>query len=63
MRVTVVGLGPGPADWVTAAASARLHEPDARVFVRTRVFPSLGHILAGVTWESFDPKTPKPLRN
>src|SRR5712692_358872 len=54
MRVSVVGLGPGPEDCVTAAARARLYLPGARVFARTRFFPGLERLLAGVLWESFD---------
>jgi tetrapyrrole methylase family protein/MazG family protein len=54
VRVSIVGLGPGPADWLTAAATARLHTPGARIFVRTRHFPSLGQLLSGLAWESFD---------
>lgn len=54
MRVAVVGLGPGPAEWVTAAARARLRAPGARVFLRTRYLPQLDALLEGVAWESFD---------
>jgi tetrapyrrole methylase family protein/MazG family protein len=54
MRVSVVGLGPGASDWLTVAARARLHLPGARVFARTRYFPHLDQLLAGVSWESFD---------
>ncbi len=54
MRISVVGLGPGPAEWVTAAAIARLRAPGARVFVRTRLFPNLDELLDGRAWESFD---------
>jgi tetrapyrrole methylase family protein/MazG family protein len=54
MRVSVVGLGPGATDWVTAAAKARLRLPGARVFVRTRFFPNLELLLYGARWESFD---------
>src|SRR5690242_8889608 len=54
MRVSVVGLGPGPVSWITAAASARLRSPGARVFVRTRFFPDLEQVLQGVEWQSFD---------
>src|SRR5581483_718977 len=54
MRVSVVGLGPGPAEWVTGAARTRLGLPGARVFVRTRLFPELDHLLAGTRWEAFD---------
>jgi len=55
MRVSVVGLGPGPLDWITPAASARLQLPGARIFVRTSHFPGLADVLAGVAdWQSFD---------
>src|SRR6516164_7667322 len=54
MRVSVVGLGPGPLDWITPAAVARLQTPGARVFVRTRLFPGLAGLLEGVAWTSFD---------
>src|SRR5260370_10216377 len=54
VRISVVGLGPGPADWVTPAALGRLRWPRARVFLRTRYFPGIEKLLEGVTWESFD---------
>ena len=54
MRVSVVGLGPGAADWITSAAHARLHSPGARVFARTRFFPNLERLLDGLSWETFD---------
>jgi tetrapyrrole methylase family protein / MazG family protein len=54
MRVSVVGLGPGPSEWISSAAIARLRTPGARVFVRTRFFPHVEQILAGINWESFD---------
>jgi tetrapyrrole methylase family protein/MazG family protein len=54
MRVSVVGLGPGPLDWITPAAVARLQTPGARVFVRTQLFPGLTGLLQGVGWSSFD---------
>jgi tetrapyrrole methylase family protein/MazG family protein len=54
MRVSVVGLGPGPIDWITPAAAARLRQPGARVFLRTRLIPGLEQLLDGVAWESFD---------
>src|SRR5579864_3143072 len=54
MRISVVGLGPGPADWVTPAAMARLLLSGARVFVRTRFFPGLDSLLRDVAWSSFD---------
>jgi tetrapyrrole methylase family protein/MazG family protein len=54
MRVVIVGLGPGPLEWVTTAATARLRAPGARVFARTRLFPNLDQLLAGEAWESFD---------
>src|SRR5437660_1707757 len=54
MRVSVVGLGPGPLAWISSAAIDRLRTPGARVFVRTRFFPNLDQLLAGSSWESFD---------
>ncbi len=54
MRLSVVGLGPGPRDWITPAAEARLRTPGARVFLRTRHFPGLDSLLAGLEWQSFD---------
>ena len=54
MRISVVGLGPGPAHWVTAAARARLHAPGARVFLRTRYLPEIDQLLGDVAWDSFD---------
>ncbi len=54
MRISVVGLGPGPIEWVTPAARARLHQAQARVFVRTRFLPYLSELLEGVAWQSFD---------
>ncbi|MBV9602764.1 MAG: nucleoside triphosphate pyrophosphohydrolase [Chloroflexi bacterium] len=54
MRVSVVGLGPGPPDWITPAARSRLRLPGARVFLRTRLFPGIEALLDGVAWESFD---------
>src|SRR5260370_25694673 len=54
MRVSVVGLGPGPLDWMSPAAASRLRLPGARVFARTRFFPSLERVLEGVEWQSFD---------
>ncbi len=54
MRVSVVGLGPGPREWITPAALSRLGTRDARVFVRTRYFPALEAILDGLEWQSFD---------
>src|SRR4051794_15418596 len=53
MRVSVVGLGPGRLDWITPAARSKLHAPNARVFVRTRLIPGLAGLLDGVAWESF----------
>ena len=54
MRVSVVGLGPGPSEWITQAALARLRLPGARVFARTRLFPNLDRLLDRLSWESFD---------
>jgi tetrapyrrole methylase family protein/MazG family protein len=55
MRIAVVGLGPGPAEWVTAAARARLQAPGARVFLRTRYLPEIDQLMGDVAWDSFDP--------
>ncbi|HEY0581842.1 MAG TPA: SAM-dependent methyltransferase, partial [Chloroflexota bacterium] len=54
MRLSVVGLGPGPAAWITPAATTRLRTPGASIFVRTRLFPGLDALLDGLDWESFD---------
>jgi tetrapyrrole methylase family protein/MazG family protein len=54
VRISVVGLGPGPADWLSPAALARLRTPAARLFARTRLFPNLDHLLQGLPWDSFD---------
>ena len=54
MRVSVVGLGAGPSEWISSAAIARLHMPGAHVFARTRFFPHLAQVLAGLDWDSFD---------
>ena len=54
MRVSVVGLGAGPSEWISSAAIARLHTPGAHVFARTRFFPHLAQVLAGLDWDSFD---------
>ena len=54
MRVSVVGLGPGPADWVTGAAVGRLRASGAKVFFRTRFWPELDRLMDGLAWESFD---------
>ena len=53
-RVTVVGLGPGPSEWISPAARERLRTPGACVFVRTRFFPGLEALMDGLAWESFD---------
>src|SRR3712207_77158 len=53
-RLTVVGLGPGPLEWVTAAARERLRTPGPPVFARTRLHPALDGLLEGVAWHSFD---------
>lgn len=54
MRISVVGLGPGPREWITYAALSRLRQPNARVFARTHLFQGLPELLDGVQWESFD---------
>ncbi len=55
MRVSVVGLGPGPLDWITPAARARLRLAGARVFLRTSHLPNLSELLSEVPdWASFD---------
>src|SRR4051812_46275285 len=50
MRVTVVGLGPGPADLLTAAAQRWLAQSEVPVFARTRFHPALD----GVAFDSLD---------
>jgi len=52
--LTIVGLGPGPAEWVTAGAVAVLRRPGARVFVRTALHPAVTALLGGLPYESFD---------
>ncbi len=52
--LTIVGLGPGPAEWVTAEARETLRTPGARVFVRTALHPAIPTLLDGVPFESFD---------
>jgi tetrapyrrole methylase family protein / MazG family protein len=54
MRLSVVGLGPGPAEWVAPAALARLRAPGARVFVRTALHPAVPRVLDGLEYTSFD---------
>jgi tetrapyrrole methylase family protein/MazG family protein len=54
MRISLVGLGPGPREWISPAAIARFHAPGATVFARTRFFPGLAEILDGLQWQSFD---------
>ena len=49
MRVSVVGLGPGPVDWVPPAALGRLRLAGARVFVRTRFFPNIEQVVTAVS--------------
>src|SRR5919202_1797511 len=50
MRITIVGLGPGPAEWISPAAVACLRGP--RVFARTRLHPALAAL--DVQYDSFD---------
>jgi len=50
VRLTVVGLGPGPSEWLTEAARSRLTVAGARIVARTRLHPAL----KGVRCESFD---------
>jgi tetrapyrrole methylase family protein / MazG family protein len=50
LRLIVVGLGPGPAEWLTAAAREHLASPGVRLFARTQMHPAL----AGHDFESFD---------
>jgi tetrapyrrole methylase family protein / MazG family protein len=50
VRVTVVGLGPGPADLLTSAALRLLQQPDRPIFARTRFHPAL----AGFAFTSLD---------
>jgi tetrapyrrole methylase family protein / MazG family protein len=50
MRITVVGLGPGPAEWISPAGVARLRS--GQVFARTRLHPALEAL--DLRYESFD---------
>src|SRR5437867_3492122 len=52
LRLIVVGLGPGPAEWVGAAAVSALRPPAGHVFARTRFHPALDAL--GVDCETFD---------
>lgn len=52
MGITIIGLGPGPADMLTAAARTALTNPQTRVFARTRLHPALAGFTR--TIESFD---------
>src|SRR5919199_57896 len=54
MRVSIVGLGPGPSGWITSAAMDRLRTPRALRFARTRLFPGLDELFADRPWDSFD---------
>src|SRR5919202_946771 len=54
MRVSIVGLGPGPPGWITGATMDRLRTPGARLFARTRFFPGLDALFADRHWDSFD---------
>jgi tetrapyrrole methylase family protein/MazG family protein len=54
MPLTVVGLGPGPAGWLTRDAEAALRQPNARVFARTLLHPALDAMADQVQIESFD---------
>src|SRR5919199_863905 len=54
MRVSIVGLGPGPPGWITGAAMDRLRTPGARPFARTRFFPGLDALFADRRWDSCD---------
>jgi tetrapyrrole methylase family protein / MazG family protein len=54
-RLTVVGLGPGPSAWLTAAAVEALRQPGARVFARTALHPALAELELLDAVESFDP--------
>src|SRR3954469_25948364 len=53
MRVTVLGLGPGPIEYVTPAVRARLQAKNVRVLLRTRFLPQI-ELLDGITWQSCD---------
>jgi tetrapyrrole methylase family protein/MazG family protein len=55
MAVVVVGLGPGPIEWVTPAAASALRMPGARIFVRTALHPAVEQVLAGIPYEPCDP--------
>src|ERR671932_1673980 len=54
MRVSIVGLGPGPPGWITGAAMDRLRTPRALRFARTRLFPGLDELFADRRWDSCD---------
>jgi tetrapyrrole methylase family protein / MazG family protein len=54
LAIVVVGLGPGPAEWVTPAAASALRTPGAHIFVRTALHPAVEGLLAGRPHESFD---------
>jgi tetrapyrrole methylase family protein/MazG family protein len=54
MPLTVVGLGPGPAGWLTRDGEAALRQPNARVFARTRLHPALDALSDHVRIDSFD---------
>jgi tetrapyrrole methylase family protein / MazG family protein len=54
VRLTVVGLGPGPEQWLTGAALEALRRPRARVFVRTALHPAVAQLEGRVAFESFD---------
>lgn len=50
----MVGLGPGPAEWVTEAGRAALHAPAASVIARTDAHPGFMTVMAGRAFESLD---------
>ena len=53
MALTIVGLGPGPADMLSLEAQSRLMNAQ-EVFLRTRRHPTVAHLPAHLTVHSFD---------
>jgi tetrapyrrole methylase family protein / MazG family protein len=53
MPLTIIGLGPGPADDITRRAWTALQSAQT-VYLRTRRHPCVPHLPAGPTYHSFD---------